>query len=295
MDDWNDYQVFAAVVRQGTLSAAARALGVTQPTVSRRLMELEQRLGCSLFDRQATSLTLNSDGQRFWRLLAPLDDLATRLSRDITAFQRDESGGVVRLSMTEGLASFWLPAVLRTLRQQRPNLSIELLAGNALSALQRGEADIALRGGARPSVRLVSEKLFRLGYGLYGARSYLARVGDPETLEDLASHAVIAFGPAFADLPEMDPLKTAVDLNKTLVQANSVVAQLMLCRAGLGLAVLPLYVAERDEKLRRLPLLPTLKGRPFWLTARPESLSRPLIQQVWQALKQAKPPEESRL
>ncbi|MGO1119536.1 LysR family transcriptional regulator [Rhodovibrionaceae bacterium A322] len=290
MDDWNDYQIFAAVVRNETLSAAARSLGITQPTVSRRLGELEQRVGRALFDRQSTSLSLNGDGQRLWKLMAPFDEMAARVSRDIETFAGDDSQGSLRLSLTEGLASFWLPAVLKDIRKSLPGLSVEIQAGNSLSVLQRGEADIALRTGPRPSPRLVSEKLFSLSYGLYGSRSYLGREGVPEELVDLQNHALISFGRDFADLPEMNPLKTAVDVNRRLIQANSVVTQLALCRQGLGLAVLPLYLANRDPKLRRLPLLPELTGRPFWLTARPETLEKKLMRQVWESFKAAPTP-----
>ena len=249
--DWDLYRTFLAVVREGSLSGAARRLGLTQPTVARHVDELERAVGADLFLRSQRGLTPTDMGLE-------LKPHAEALALDAATLWRTASGrpgavrGAVRVSAGEIVGVEHLPPILSKLRRDYPELVVELVLSNAVDDLLRREVDIALRMVEPAQEALLARRLAPVGLGLHARRDYLERRGTPRTLEDLASHDMIGFDrqtPAIrammADYPEIGRLAFAL-------RADSDLAQLAAIRAGFGIGLCHVSIARRDPDLVRV-------------------------------------------
>jgi DNA-binding transcriptional LysR family regulator len=208
MIDWNDYRFFLAVAETGRLSAAARRLKVSQPTVGRRLAELEGRLGARLFDRLPDGFRLTLAGERIL-------DLARRMAEDARAIEHRVAGedeqlhGSVLLATPEGLGTYWLAPRLEWLRSRHPRIDLELVVGTGALDLLRREADVALRIGPPGADDVVGRRLGCIRCGRFAAQGYLERHGAPERLEDLSQHRIIESVREIAQLRQAELLREA--------------------------------------------------------------------------------------
>ncbi len=232
--DWTTLRDFLAVAEAGSLSAAARRLGVSQPTLTRRVAALEERFQTQLFHRTTRGLELTEAGES---ILEP----ARHMEQDAQAVELAVSGrdralaGSVRITATEMLGSDWLTPELASFHREHPAIEIQVLIDNANLNLLRREADIALRLGRPRQADLVGRKVGRLVFGLYAARSYLDRAGRPAKSEDLAQHDCVAFDDALRHRGPGSWLEELVARGRIVYRANSVRAQLAAIRAGFGI------------------------------------------------------------
>jgi DNA-binding transcriptional LysR family regulator len=268
MQDWDSLRYFLAVAEAGSLSAAARRLRVSQPTVGRRIAALEAEMRTRLFDRAGRRLraTAAADGllEAARRMAQEADDAARRF-----AGRDRELSGPVRLSCTEGLGARWLPHALRSLRDELPGVDLELVVDNFAVNLSRGEADLALR--LRDSTRrderqdLVGRRLGRLAFGLYAAPDYLARRGAPTTLAELSRHDLIAPPETMRVADHFDWWAERASGTRVAFRSNSLIAQLEAARAGWGVALMARIHGEGQPDLVRV--LPTLapQGPELWI------------------------------
>jgi DNA-binding transcriptional LysR family regulator len=263
MLDWNDLRFFLAIVRGRTLTAAARALRVSQPTVSRRLAALERDFGAKLFLRGATGYTLTAPGRR---LLEVTEPLATQLERVERGVVDDASRvvGTVRVAVTEMTALHLLEDTLRPLLDAHPGLAVDLLAGNLAADLARGEADLAVRLVRPDSADLVRRRLGAMRYGLFAARSYLDGAA-PVSRPDLAGHQVIRPVRSMAQGPEARWLEQHALQARATVCVDSPFLALRAAVAGLGLAVLSDSLAQCAPELVCARALPEIPSREVWL------------------------------
>lgn len=203
--DWNQARAFLAAAEEGSLSAAARALGVTQPTLSRQVSALEDKLDVTLFERGPRAMTLTVAGRELMAHVRAMHEAATRMSL-VASGQSQTIAGMVRIASTHSMATYHLPLILRELRGLAPELEVEVKTSNSLQDLIQREADIAIRH-ARPSEPELIAKLVRTSTGnLYASSEYLSRVGRPGSKEELSQLDFIGFEhidqliPFFADL-----------------------------------------------------------------------------------------------
>ena len=249
--DWDDYRHFLAVAESGSLSGAARRLGVSQPTVGRRIDALEQVLRARLFDRLARGYALTSAGES-------VRALAKRMERESLAIVRRVGGeqgvpaGRVKVAAAVGLGVYWFAPRIPLLAATYPELEIELLTGMSLADLMRGEADLALRVGGPGSVALVGRRLGAVGSGLYASDAYLARHGAPSDLEDLSAHAIIESSGEIGQLVQAKALRSVARGARVMSRSNDLPVLIEMTRAGLGIAPLPSYVARPFPELRRV-------------------------------------------
>ena len=250
-NNWDNYRFFLAAAEAGSLSAAARELGVTQPTVGRHIEELERQLDARLFDRMSDGLALTAAGENVF-------PTAEQIRRAARVIEQRVSGhdvrlaGRVRVTTAEGLAVFWLGSRLPKLRDRFPEIEIELIVGATAFNLLRGEADIALRVGDPVCDQLVGRRVAEARGGLYAAESYLALRGEPASLDELSDHTVIESVLDLADIRQAQALRDAAPQARIGLHCNNLCAQWVAARAGVGVMPLPAYVAAAAPELKRI-------------------------------------------
>lgn len=249
--DWDDYRFFLAVAQAGSLSAAARRLRVSQPTVGRRLADLERRLGAKLVVRGVDGYSLTEAGARIRGLVEQMEREAASIERRVTGEDARPEGRVV-LATTEGLASCWLAPRLGRFRDRFPGIDLGLLVGIRTVDLLRREADIALRMGNPGSDELIGQRAGRIACGLFAAPGYLATRGEPHGLDELHRYTIIESTCEIANLRQAARLRELARGAAVALSCNSVVAQIAAAEAGLGLLALPCYMARRVPGLRQV-------------------------------------------
>ncbi|WP_417432308.1 LysR family transcriptional regulator [Kiloniella sp.] len=279
MSDWDDYRYFQAVIKNGGLSAAARELGVSQPTVGRRIAAMEERLGQQLLERDGKYVRLTAYGLLLAKRITPLVETAFRLERELESFgQRDYPP--VRLTATEGLAAYWLPQVVAQLQRREPDLRVLLSPGNQLEDIHRGDADIAFRVHGRKDTELVEKKIFALKNGLWASEKYLETYGEPNSEEDLTLHKLVGFNEAYMSMPYMENFASR-PLSKNIVfRSDSVPVQAQAVLAGVGMGVLPDYIATHMG-LCRVNWQGSIPETEISMVCHPEALKNPHVNFLW--------------
>lgn len=249
--DWQWYRSFLAVLDEGSLSAAARALGLTQPTLGRHIEALESALQLKLFTRSHDGFAPTDAAHALRPYAADLADTAAALLRTASG-QREGVRGTVRITASEVIGVEVLPPILASLRQQHPELEIELLLSNQLKDLLRREADIAVRATQPTQGALIARHVGTIELGMHARPDYLARCGTPKRLEELDGHSVVGFDTETAWLRRIRETVGGFDRSIFSLRADSDVAQLAMIRAGFGLGVCQVGLARRSGLVRVL-------------------------------------------
>lgn len=280
---WDDLRVLLSVMREGSFSAAASALGVEQSTVSRRIAALEQALGAPLFDRLRT-------GPRPTELAASLRPRIERVEAEVRGVldgvraQEPAVRGRVRLAITEALAvHVIIPRVLGPLRARHPELEVDLLTSDLAADLGRREADLALRFFRPTDGDLVAKRVAKLRTAVLAHRDYEG-VGRPtEALDFIALE--------LPGIPSREEAFLAEHVRvRPTMRTNGYLAQVEAVRAGLGVALLARSLLALDDRLVELDLgLPEGPALDLWLVC-PKSLREvPRVDAVWRALEDTLP------
>lgn len=250
--DWNLYRSFLAVLREGSLSAAARRLGSTQPTVGRHLDALEAALGTPLFRRTPQGLVASAAAQALRPHAEAMEASAAALLRAVAA--EDGEGGTVRISASDIVGCEVLPRILAGFRARYPRVALELVSSNRLSNLLTREADIAVRMIRPEQGALVARHLGTVRIGLYAHRDYLARRGLPRSVEELRGHSAIGFDADAQFLRGLQAQGLVLERELFDFRSDNQLAQLAAIRAGLGIGGLQRGIARREPDL--VPVLP---------------------------------------
>lgn len=284
--DWNQVRAFLATAEEGSLSAAARALGTTQPTIGRQVAALEEALSVTLFERGGRSLRLTDAGAQLAEHVRGMADAAARVSL-VAAGQSQEVTGRVVVTAVDIIATTILPGVLADLRQQAPGLVIEVVASNDIRNLLRREADIAIRHVRPDSPDLIATRVADFGAGLYAASAYLDRLGRPRTPEDLARFDVVGSISDDDFVSVFARLGVPFDAARIAARSESGLVMWEFVRAGVGIGVMPDLVAGPDPVVEpALPGLPGI-GFPVWLVTHANLRRSRRIRVVYDALHRA--------
>jgi DNA-binding transcriptional LysR family regulator len=265
--NWSTMKDFLAVAESGTLSGAARKLGVSQPTLTRRMASLEESLRVDLFRRSPRGLELTEAGEA---LLAPAREMELAAHAVELAATGHEGGlsGLVRLTATEGVAQDWLMPQLARFRREHPGIDFEIIVANSAVNVLRREADIAIRLGRPAQKELVAQRVAELSLGLYAAHSYVELHGAPQSRAELAEHEAIAFAESDRYTGAGSWLEQIVAPARIVCRANTLGGQRAAIRAGLGIGGQACFIAGRDPELVRL--LPSIEMRlETWLVTHP--------------------------
>ncbi|MGN6690945.1 MAG: LysR family transcriptional regulator [Sphingopyxis sp.] len=250
MYDWNDLKAFLAVAETGSTLAAAQALRVSQTTVARRIAALEEATGLDLFERRQAGYALTPVGQTMLASALAVREAADRFEDAAGARSRD-AGGTVSLTTMEIFAVTILPPILRDLRAAHPGIHIHLDTSDEPRDLASGAADIALRSSKQPSgAGLVGRRIADNPWTVYSSRDYADRHGIPHSREQLAAHPFIGGGGGVWE-PYQAWLRQ-YGLEESVVMKYDTASGLLAgVRAGMGLTILPAFLADREPDLIR--------------------------------------------
>ncbi|NVZ29920.1 LysR family transcriptional regulator [Pseudomonas gingeri] len=248
---WELYRTFLAVLTEGSLSGAARALGITQPTAGRHIAALEASFRQPLFIRSQTGLLPTETALGLRGYAESMRDTAAALERAATA-QGAQVNGTVRISASEVIAVEVLPAMLAHLRQVHPQLRIELLATDRVLDLLQREADIAVRMTTPRQDALIARRVGEVELGFYAHREYLQRQGTPHLPADLARHALIGFDSETPFVRSASKRLPSWQRKTFTLRTDNNLAQLAMIRAGCGIGICQSALAQRDANLVRI-------------------------------------------
>ena len=267
--DWNRARAFLVTAEEGSFSAAARALGMAQPTVGRQVTALEEELGVVLFERVGNALELTRAGAELMDQVRAMGEAATQMSRIATG-QSLSIDGTVCITASELIAAHILPPILGRLRRLHPGIELELVASNSARDLRRREADIAIRNFKPDQPDLVTRKIADRKARLYAAPSYLETLDDPHSCEGLRQAEFFAFDRTTLMLDGLRALGLELTPKNFPIVTENHLVHWEMAKAGLGICIVMDQVGDAEPKVRRvLPELPPLPV-PVWLTAHRE-------------------------
>lgn len=246
---WNDFETILAVVTAGSLSGASRALDVSHATVFRRLGDIEQRLGVTLFERSRTGYRPTLAGEELADTARIMDEAALAAERKVAG--RDlEPSGEIWTTTTDSLLMGLLTPLFTQFQHKYPGIVLDVAISNQLFNLTRREADVAIRPSNRPPENLIGRPLTTIGQAVYGHRSLGLTPG--ASIETLASQPWIGAGPRLQDLA-LDQWMDNNELKAACIyHVDTLVSILSAIRSGMGLAVLPCYLADEDPDIIQL-------------------------------------------
>ncbi len=275
MLDWNDLRLALALCDTGSLSRAAKKLGMHQTTAGRRLDALEQSLAVPLFVRTTRGLAITPSGKRLVELVRGVSDGLEKLDRDKLDDPSSERG-VVRIGTTETTAQHILEHAMPELARDMPGIVLELVTGNQATDVLRGEVDLAVRLVKPEGAELVARRLGVLAYGLYASARYKRRHAQHPFAKPFTNHEVCMPCLEIERSPEGTWLRTEATEARVAFRSNSMLALARACELGHGLVVLPRALAADYPRLEQVERVPHLVGRTVYLLGRreDESLAR---------------------
>lgn len=249
--DWDLYRSFLEVMREGSLSGAARALGLTQPTVGRHVDALESRVGASLFVRTQNGLSPTKAALSLRPYVESMESASAAFMRVATS-QGEGVRGTVRVTASEIIAVEVLPAIFASLREEHPGLVIELTASDRMENLLQREADIAVRMFPPTQDVLIARRIGTIDVGLHAHRRYLQRAGTPSSLDELNQHSLIGFDRETDFIRSMKSRVPWMDRKRLALRTDSHLVGLAALRAGFGIGFCQAGIGRRDENLVHL-------------------------------------------
>jgi len=281
--NWDDLKVFLEVARTEKLSVAARRLGIDASTVSRRLHRLEDRLATQLFDRSVDGHALTEHGQLLLKTAREMDKRASRAA-DLLQGKNLADEGQVRLGVTEAFGNYFIAPELAAFCQQYPKITLDLLPLQRFVKWSHHEVDIAVTIEKPANTSLVVSRLCNYRLNMYASEAYLAAHSPITGLEQIYQHPLIGYVDDLVFSDQLSYLERLVPESQSTFRSTSVITQSIAVREGLGLAVLPCFLARHYPEL--VPVLPeqTAVTRTFWIAVRPEQKKLARVEKVWRHL-----------
>ncbi len=282
--NWDDLKVFLEVARTEKLSEAAKLLGVNASTVSRRIHKLEDSLATQLFDRSVEGHVLTEHGQLLLQTARDMDKKAQAASHILHGKNLEDEGNV-RLGVTEAFGNYFIAPELAHFCQKNPTITIDLLPLQRFVKWSRHEVDIAVTIEKPPNTSLIVAKLCDYRLGMYASRSYLERSGPIDSLDEAYTHPLIGYVDDLVFSDQLSYLERLIPDSKPIFRSTSVITQYIAAQEGLGLAILPCFLARQAPTL--VPILEDNPGivRTFWIAVHPEQKKLSRVNKVWEHLK----------
>ena len=274
MFDWNDLKYFLAVARHGSTIAAGKALGASQSTVQRRLVELETRIDRKLVIRTPDGYRLTDVGQDLLPYAERIETMVRDLERHVTDAGYDDSG-VIRVTCPEPIVQRMTPLIAR-FHASHPTLRVEFVMSDRYLDLSKGEADVAFRSGDTDD-ELVGRKIADSVWAVYASRSYVEQHGKPDQVTDLAGHALVCLDESLSKHRVVTWLKQVAPDARIAARNNSILGLIYAVKSGIGVGPLPTAMADAEPDLVRvLGPIPEL-ARSWRLLAHPDLRRTPRV------------------
>ena len=256
--DWDKLRIFHAVASAGSFTHAGQSLGLSQSAVSRQISALEEEISTPLFQRHARGLTLTDEGEL---LFGAVRDVLARLAAAEEALKNvhESPRGTLKVTASHGIGAYWLLPRLGDFLAQYPEVDVHLVLDDKELDLAQREADLAIRLRAPVQADLIQRKLFTVHYHMYASKNYLKQHPTPKSLEEIADHAIIVYGETAA--PEIREINWLLEVYKKnakpggkshIVRINNMTGILQAVEAGLGIGLVPDYVAAQHPALERV-------------------------------------------
>ncbi len=281
--DWNQVRAFLATVEEGSLSAAARVLGLTQPTLGRQVAALEQDLGVTLFERSGRQLIPTPAAIEMADHVRQMGEAAARLSLAASG-QSQSVEGLVKITATEMYASRILPDFILALREAHPGIVVEIIATNSLSDLRRREADIAIRNTEPTDSDLIARRLRDDAGGLYATDAFIRRHGPFNKMDDLADVPFIGVGQGDSVLNALQARGVPVTKSSFVAASESHHVHWELARRGVGVGLNGWNIGDLDDDMHRVLDEAISFSFPVWLVAPRELKTNRRVRLVYDAL-----------
>jgi DNA-binding transcriptional LysR family regulator len=281
--DWSLIRSFLAVADGGSLSAAARATGISQPSLGRHIAAAESALGTRLFQRDARGQKLTPAGLALLPAAKDMAAAAARLSLAATA-QHTAMTGTVRITASRIVSAHFLPRILARLRQQEPGIQLEIAPSDTVENLLFHAADLAVRMVRPTQGDLIARRVATMQLKLYAARILIEQRGAPRTTAELKQMDFVGFDQSDQIIRVMADLGHRVDRSFFPLRCDDQLVHLALVRAGCGVAAMPAAIGDAEPSLQRLDSVIDLPALPVWLVAAPGLRDTPRIARVWDAL-----------
>ncbi|MEL6933832.1 MAG: LysR family transcriptional regulator [Pseudomonadota bacterium] len=281
--DWMAIRSFVAVAETGSLSAAARKLQQSQPTVGRHIKALEASLESELFIRNARGLALSEAGNT---ILEPAQEMAAAAARlrNISEGQDEAATGTVRITASVVISNFVMPDIIVAIRCQEPGIEIELVPSDASENLIFRDADLAIRMYRPSQLDVVAKHISDQKMVLYAGKGVIDRYGQPMSLSDLAELPFVGFDKSDLILRTMRNLGLQADRSFFGVRCDDQATYWRLVCAGCGVGAMQTIIGDKEPLVDRLAFQPNLPSLPIWLAA-PEALrTNRRIRRVWDLL-----------
>lgn len=281
---WDDVQYFLELVRKNTLLKAARRLGVSHTTVLRRIANLERRVDHKLFERTQMGFVLTESG---WRLLDHAEAMA-RAADGIAGVGQasNDLSGAVRIAVVEGFAAQVLTPALPTLREQHPDIAVEIVTAMQIANLTKREADISI-GLMRPTgPRLVARRVARCDVHLYASQNYVERHGELVRIDDIDQHVFVDYIEDLIEIPSLKWLRDTTGQRNVVFRSTSPLSQLRAVVAGVGIGMFPDYIVRGETSVSMILPKVVKAERELWLAIHEDLRNVPRMAAVFNFIKE---------
>ena len=278
--DWNLIRSFIAVAETGSLSAGARRLSASQPTLGRHVAELETGLGVVLFRRGRRGYALTESGAALFERARPMAEQAAAFQRLAAGSAEQRVAGTVRITASEVVSAHVLPAMLARLGMEEPEIEVEVVASDAVHNLLRRDADIAVRMVEPAQIDLVARKIADLRLTACAAKTYLARRGTPRAPEDLAGHDLVGYDRGMDLIEGFRGFGVEIDRHAFRFRTDSQLVFWEAVRAGNGIGFAQASLAAREPAVEAILPQLALPVLPMWLATHRDVRTSPRIRRV---------------
>ncbi len=278
--DWTALHYLVTVAEAGSLSGAARKLGVSQPTIGRRIEQLEQQLNSRLFNRTPKGLELTHTGDQVLIHARQMYDEARTIERIARGASRNVEG-TVRVTMTDMMGNHWLPEKLPEFYRRFPGLRLEVVVENRYLDLIRREADIAIRFGRPEQLDLVIRRSVDVYYGLYASQGYLEKSGTPKNIRDLRTHFFVSYDETVFQIRKLKRVEKMVGYDRILNRSTTLEGVFQTVRKGVGIGITGCYFSDKDPQLVRVLADRFNVAFPVWVVTHAELFKSARIKAVY--------------
>ena len=246
--DWNDYNYILNLGKYGSLSKAAKRMGISQSTMSRRINEIENNTKSQLFNRHQSGFTLSEIGQEIFIKAEKVEEEILNIQRKLSG-QEEKLSGTITISTSDTLGYYWLPQYIKKFKNQNPEINFDIIITSRYLNLTKREADIIIAPTNKNPETMIGSILIPLEFKLYASLKYNNISDLPKTLKDLKQHKLILPNDYLKNLKINKLLRQYTSQENIIVTSDKISGLYKYCQAGLGIAPLPSYVGAQDCSL----------------------------------------------